>query len=105
GGNVSDCSTRYSTGWSVGFCFCSDGGAGMPGGRARVVLAMTAWTSCAAASMLRLKSNCSAMLVFPSELFELIAVNPAMVENCFSSGSATDAAIVSGLAPGNPADT
>ena len=28
-----------------------------------------------------------------------------MVENCFSSGVATAAAIVCGLAPGSPADT
>ena len=28
-----------------------------------------------------------------------------MVENCFSSGVATEAAIVSGLAPGRLADT
>ena len=31
---------------------------------------------------------------------ELIDVRPAMAENCFSSGSATAVAIVSGFAPG-----
>ena len=36
----------------------------------------------------------------PSELLEVIESTPAMVENCFSSGVATDEAIVSGLAPG-----
>ena len=50
--------------------------------------------------MLRLRSNCSVMLVLPWPLLELIDVTPAIVENCFSSGVATDAAIVSGLAPG-----
>ncbi len=30
---------------------------------------------------------------------------PLMVENCFSSGSATEAAMVSGLAPGSVAKT
>ncbi len=30
---------------------------------------------------------------------------PAMVENCFSSGVATEEAMVSGLAPGSAADT
>ena len=40
------------------------------------------------------------MLVLPWPLRELIAVMPEMVENCFSSGVATDEAIVSGLAPG-----
>ena len=45
------------------------------------------------------------MLVFPWPLLELIDVTPAIVENCFSSGVATDAAIVSGLAPGRFACT
>ena len=75
----------------------------MFGGSCRVVLAIIAWTSWAAASMLRLRSNCSVMLVLPCELVELIEVRPEMVENCFSSGSATADAIVSGLAPGRPA--
>ena len=78
-----------------------DGGAGICGGSARVVLAIIACTSCAAASMLRFKSNCSVMLVLPCELVELIDVRPAIAENCFSSGSATAVAIVSGLAPGS----
>ena len=34
-----------------------------------------------------------------------IFINPEIVANCFSSGSATDEAIVSGLAPGSPAWT
>ena len=96
---------RNITGWSAGFDFWSEGGAGMPGGRARVVLAMMAWTSSAAESMLRLKSNWRVMFVLPSELLELMDVSPAIVESCFSSGSATADAIVSGLAPGNPAET
>ena len=41
----------------------------------------------------------------PSELVELIEFNPAIDANCFSSGSATADAIVSGLAPGSPALT
>ena len=55
--------------------------------------------------MLRLRSNCSVMLVLPCELVELIESRPAIVANCFSSGSATADAIVSGLAPGRPACT
>ena len=51
--------------------------------------------------MLRLRSNCSVMLVLPCELVELIESRPAIVANCFSSGSATADAIVSGLAPGS----
>ena len=38
-------------------------------------------------------------------LLELIELSPAMVENCFSSGVATEEAIVSGLAPGRLALT
>jgi hypothetical protein len=45
------------------------------------------------------------MFVFPCELVELIELTPAIVANCFSSGSATADAIVSGLAPGRPACT
>ena len=41
----------------------------------------------------------------PCELRELIEVMPEIVANCFSSGVATDEAIVSGLAPGSPALT
>ena len=45
------------------------------------------------------------MLVLPCVFEELIEVTPAIVENCFSSGVATEAAIVSGLAPGRLAFT
>ncbi len=43
--------------------------------------------------------------VLPSELEEFIESMPAMVENWRSSGVATDAAMVSGLAPGSAAFT
>ena len=41
----------------------------------------------------------------PSELMEVMADSPAMVENWFSSGVATEEAMVSGLAPGRLAVT
>src|SRR5208337_3333845 len=66
---------------------------------------MAACTSRAAASMLRLRSNCSVMLHEPRELDEVISVTDAMRPNCRSSGVATEEAIVSGLAPGRPAFT
>src|SRR6202158_2229566 len=66
---------------------------------------MAACTSRAAASILRVKSNCSTMVVEPSRLDEVIWFIPAMRPNCRSSGVATADAIVSGLAPGKPADT
>ncbi len=61
---------------------------------------IAACTSRAAALMLRLRSNCSEMLVEPVELFDVISLTPAMCPNCRSSGVATDEAITSGLAPG-----
>ncbi len=45
------------------------------------------------------------MLDWPREFVEVIESMPAMVENCFSSGVATDEAMVSGLAPGREAFT
>ena len=49
--------------------------------------------------------NSSVMLVAPRMLVELMTLMPSMVENCFYSGKATEAAMVSGLAPGNWAVT
>ena len=46
------------------------------------------------------RSNWSVICVEPRAFVEFIDVSPAMVENCRSSGVATDEAIVSGLAPG-----
>jgi hypothetical protein len=64
---------------------------------------MAACTSCAAASMSRSSANCSVIAVLPSWLLEVIESMPAMVENSRSSGVATEAAMVSGLAPGSAA--
>ena len=66
---------------------------------------MEACTSRAAASMLRLMSNCRVTEAEPSELDEVIWLTPAMRPNWRSSGVATDEAMVSGLAPGSPAPT
>ena len=77
----------------------------MPEGSWRSVCAIAAWTSWAAASMLRSSVNCSVMLVEPRALVEVMASRPAMVENCFSSGVATAEAMVSGPAPGRFART
>jgi hypothetical protein len=49
--------------------------------------------------------NWSVIWVLPSELWEFIESMPAMVENCFSKGVATEEAMVSGLAPGSTAET
>src|SRR5258705_13116588 len=91
-------------GESAGFDLLYDGG-WMPGGSCRSVLEIAACTSCAAASICRDSENWSVMLVPPMVLLDVIASIPAIVENCFSSGVATAAAIVCGLAPGKPAET
>ena len=66
---------------------------------------MAACTSCAAASMLRSSENWMVICEMPCALMDDMESTPAMVENCFSSGVATDEAIVSGLAPGRLAET
>jgi len=66
---------------------------------------MAAWTSCAAASMFRLRLNCKVICVLPRELDEVMESMPAMVENSCSSTVATEEAMVSGLAPGRLAET
>src|SRR4051812_48083527 len=66
---------------------------------------MAACTSCAAASMSRSSENWMTICVSPRLDVDVMLSTPAMVENCFSSGVATVAAIVDGLAPGSTADT
>src|SRR5277367_18525 len=92
-------------GSSAGFTFLYDGGLGIPCGSCDWVSAIAACTSCAAASMLRVRLNWSVTSVEPWMLVEVIESRPAMVENSFSRGVATDDAIVSGLAPGRLALT
>ena len=77
----------------------------MSWGSCRLAREMAAWTSWAAASRSRSRLNWRVMLVLPSALVEVMESTPAMVENSFSSGVATDEAMVSGLAPGRVAET
>src|ERR1700761_4675574 len=62
-------------------------------------------TSRAAASMLRLKSNCNVMPVWPSVLCAVISVTAARRPHLRSNGVDTDDAMISGLAPGSDAET
>ena len=94
-----------STGASAGFTLRYDGGCVMSCGSCRCARSSAACTSTAAASMLRPSSNSSVIDVLPSVLVELMTLRPGMVWNCFSSCSATEVAMVSGLAPGSVADT
>src|SRR5689334_10339074 len=66
---------------------------------------MAACTSRAAASILRLRSNCRVIPVCPSVQVEVISVTAAIRPNCRSRGVATEDAIISGLAPGSEAET
>ena len=74
------------------------------GSKVRAAL-MAACTSRAAPLISRFKANCSVMLVEPSDEREVISFTPAMLPSTRSSGVATVAAMVSGLAPGRDALT
>src|SRR5690242_16223672 len=91
-------------GWSAGLDLLYEGGM-IPGGSCRRVLEIAPWTSWAAASMLRSSVNVMPIRVDPRLEVDVISSMPAMVENCFSSGVATEEAMVSGLAPGRLAVT
>jgi len=66
---------------------------------------MAARTSAAALSTSRLRSNWIVSCVKPSALAEVSWVTSGICENCCSNGVATEAAIVSGSAPGSCALT
>src|ERR1700676_2651092 len=88
-GRVLDVRARYKIGWSAGFTLVKVGGVGMPGGNRREAWVISACTSTAAPSRLRLKSNSRVIWVEPSELVDVIDCKPAIMENWFSSGVAT----------------
>ena len=92
-------------GWSAGFTLRNVGGDGMSGGSRPSEAEIADWTSSAAPSMLRARSNSRVMLVEPWLDEEFIDLIPAMFENWRSRGVAIDAAMVSGLAPGRLALT
>src|SRR6185369_160774 len=77
----------------------------MPVGSCARAALSAACTSRAAPSMSRDRSNCKVTRDEPCELDEVISVTPAMRPSWRSSGVATDVDIVSGLPPGNDAET
>jgi hypothetical protein len=99
-GSVSDRSARKRIGDSAGLTFRKEGGLGMSGGNCRSAAEIAVCTSSAAPSMSRVSLNWMVTEVVPKALVEVIESMPAIVENCFSSGVATEDAMVSGLAPG-----
>src|SRR5262245_42076309 len=103
--STSEFSEKKRIGLSEGFDLRRLGGLGIPGGNRGKAAEIACCTSWAAASILRLRLNCSVIEVEPWELDELIESMPAMPENWRSSGVATEAAMVSGFAPGKPALT
>src|SRR4051812_6569088 len=89
---------------AAGFTFWYEGGR-ISGGSWRSDFEIAALTSCAAASTSRSRENWRVIDVEPRPLLDVMLSIPAIVENCFSSGVATAAAIVCGLAPGRLALT
>src|SRR3954467_7412760 len=104
-GTVSEVSARISAGAAAGLTLRKIGKVGRAPGRAATAALRAAWTSRAALSILRERSNCTAMLVEPRALVEVISVNPAISPMRRSSGAATVAAMVDGSAPGRLAIT
>ncbi len=98
---VSDVSARIMIGASAGLTLRYDGLPLRPVGSELRAALIAACTSRAAPLMSRSRSNCSTIRVEPSALDDVISVTPAMRPSERSSGMATVAAIVSGLAPGS----
>ena len=90
-------------GESPGLTLRNDGGVVISIGRRRCATDSAVCTSNAAPSMSRPRSNWMVIEVVPSADIEVSDEMPEMVESCRSIGEATDAAMVSGLAPGSVA--
>src|ERR1700746_1322429 len=102
-GRVGDLRLRYMTGKSAGFTLRELGGMVISTGSLRAATVSAVCTSRAAPSMLRLRSNCTVIDDCPSEEVDTIEEMPAMVASWRSIGAATEAAMVSALAPGKVA--
>src|SRR6202022_1549296 len=104
-GSVSEPSEINRIAKSDGLTLRKLGGIVISIGSRRCAMVNAVCTSNAAASMLRLRSNWMTIAVVPCDDVEDIDEMPAMVETCPSIGPATDAAMVSALAPGKVAVT
>jgi hypothetical protein len=62
---------------------------------------IAAWTSCAAASMSRLSSNCKVIWLMPNELEDVISCSEGICPKLRSSGAVTSEAMTLGLPPGS----
>src|SRR6195256_6764145 len=104
-GSVAEPREMNSTGKSAGLTFRKLGGMVISIGSRRWAIVSAVCTSSAAASMLRLRSNWIVMTLVPCEELDDIEEMPAIVDNCRSMMPATEAAMVSALAPGSVAVT
>ena len=102
-GKVGEFRLIYRIGKSPGLTFRKLGGVVISIGKRRCATESAVCTSSAAPSMLRLRSNWMVIEVMPSDDEDVSEEIPAMVESWRSIGAATDAAMVSALAPGNVA--
>ena len=84
----------------LGLALRNTGTLGSPAGRSVAAAFSAAWTSRAAPSTFRLKSNRAMMTELPSELTEVSSVSPAISPTWRSMGAATVEPMISGLAPG-----
>src|ERR1700744_2783739 len=87
----------------AGLTFRNDGGPSIWPGSLRDATVNAVCTSSEAPSMFRLRSNWMMIVLMPSAEVDVSDVMPAMVESCRSIGPATEAPMVSGLAPGSVA--
>src|SRR6267154_5398949 len=104
-GSVAEPSATNSTGKSAGFTLRKLGGIVISIGNRRCAIVNAVCTSRAAASMLRLRSNWMVMTVVPCDELDDIEEMPAIVDSWRSMMPATEAAMVSALAPGKVAVT
>src|SRR5258708_2755732 len=104
-GSVVDPSETNRTGKSAGFTLRKLGGMVISIGSRRCAMVKAVCTSSAAPSIFRLRSTWMVMTVKPCVELEDIDEMPAMVASWRSIGPATDAAMVSALAPGRVAVT
>src|SRR5437762_3437434 len=104
-GSVADPSDTNSTGKSAGFTLRKLGGTVISIGNRRCAIVSAVCTSSAAASMLRLRSNWIVMALVPCDELDDIDEMPAIVDSWRSMMPATEAAMVSALAPGKVAVT
>src|SRR5262249_5685547 len=99
-GRVADRRVKSKTGGSLGFALRYTGGDVISAGNLRGALGIAAWVSWAAASIFRLRLNCTVIRPTPSPLTEVMESTPAIAANSRSSGEAIEAAMMAGLAPG-----